>query len=495
MLKRIASDAFVYGIGIVASRFAYILLLPLYLRWFSLAEYGLLELLLTTGSILLLVCDLQIVSGVLREYYEARASGSSRGLLGTALTLYLINTSAWVAVGCLVFARWGNLLGGTIHWIHVIPLLAVILPSQLMTLCQVVLRLESRKYAFIIFSFLDLSTSALLSVIFVQRMHWGIAGVLWGMAVSKIVWVTVVVGMLRKSFGLRPELALAKRILKYGIPMVPGSLAQWAQSYSSRFLLAALLTLSDVALFSLAARLTSLIALVDLAFRQAWEPHVMRLFGVRDSEPTISRVYKAYLFGMFAVCTTVAFIGPCAVGIFAGRRYGPSTPLFGFLAYASLWNGSAGILSSGNSWERKTYWNGLGVLIGVIVNIAIVLFSARHLGLFGVGVATLVGSMCAVGVTFVTAQRNHPIPFRLRSIGMAAGASIVLAFFSYAIHASRWFHTLTSFEQIGLSVAIVGIVLPCFFVLGGGMDRYRTSGGIPGGGAWLLRSVLSVVRK
>src|ERR1017187_4099548 len=97
MVRKVASDSVVYGSGIVATRFVYILLLPFYLRLFTLTDYGLLELLLTTGSILLLVSDLQIVSGVLREYYEAKAERRSRTLVGTALTLHVVSATVWVA--------------------------------------------------------------------------------------------------------------------------------------------------------------------------------------------------------------------------------------------------------------------------------------------------------------------------------------------------------------------------------------------------------------
>lgn len=220
----------------------------------------------------------------------------------------------------------------------------------------------------------------------------------------------------------------------------------------------------------------------------------MRVFGETNGEVALSRAYKVYLYGMFLFCTIVAFAGPCTVGLIAGKRYVPAGSFIGFLAYASLWNGSSGILSSGNSWERKTYWNGLGVLTGVVLNVGIVWLFSRRLGLPGVGAAALIASLGAVGVTFTTAQRNHPIPYDKAEILGVAGASLALGYLSYAIYASHWFKGLSAIGQLGISVSAPLVVLALVAAMALKMLRSARLGELPTSRPAASDAVLSVGR-
>ena len=473
LLRGLVGESALYGLGAVASRFVEFLLIPLYTHLFTPAEYGLLEVLLTTSAILFVVSELQIVSGVARGYYEAEARGSLPALLGTALSLYLVNSLAWAALGVGALLLAGDRTG--ISWTLLVPVLAVLLPRQLFALLQLLLRFERRPREFVAFSLLDVATSAGVSVLLITVFDLGIAGALWGLVVSKALWSGV--GLARRRLSPRGyDRASAREVLGYGMPLVPAVLAKWGQNYANRYVLLAQLSLIDVGFFSLAVRLAGVVAIADTAFRQAWDPLAARMFGETGREPVFARTLHHYLAAGFCLCTPLALFGMPLVTLVAGSRYAAAGALLGFLAFGLLWNGAANVLAAGNAWERRTYWNALGFGAGVVVNLVLLLWAAPRWGLLAAGATYLLGALLAAAVVLVTAQRHHPIPYRsLYLLGAAAGSAL-LAAAGYLLNAPGALGGWTPAARLATQALLTVVV-----VVPAGLVLLRELGGLPRG--------------
>ena len=470
LLRSLMSDSALYGVGAIASRFVEFLLIPLYTRMFTPAEYGLLDLLLTTSAVLFVVSELQIVSGVARGYYEAEQKGRLPQLIGTALALYFVNALAWAALGAGAFALAGADLGAGVGWGLVVPVLAVLLPRQVFGLLQLVLRFERRPREFVALSLADVVTSGALSLLLIVGLDLGIAGALWGLAASKALWSLVALAR-RRRLGWGVVGAAARAVLGYGVPLVPAVLAKWGQNYANRYLLLAQLSLFDVGLFGLAVRLAAVVAIADTAFRQAWDPMAAKMFGEEGREPVFARTLHLYLAAAFCVCTVLAAFGRDIVALVSGREYAGAGTLVGFLAFGLLWNGAANLLASGNAWARRTYWNALGFGAGVAVNLGLLAWAAPRWGLLAAGATYLAGALVAAALVTATAQRHHPIPYRLGWIAAAAAASVAVSLAAYRLNApgGGWTAGGRLAAQSGLTLAVVAPVALVLLRRGGGL--------------------------
>jgi O-antigen/teichoic acid export membrane protein len=230
--------------------------------------------------------------------------------------------------------------------------------------------------------------------------------------------------MRRGLYGWTYDRRRARELLAYGLPLVPAVLSKWGQNYANRYVLALSLSLADLGVFSVAARLAAVVAVLDTAFRFAWDPMMMGLFEEEGSEPVFDRVLAVYLAGMSALCAALAFAGSPVVRLAAGPGYEAAGPLLGFLGFGLLWNGVTGIVGAGNAWARRTYWNTLGFVLGGALNLGALAWAAPRWGLAAAGLAYVAGSMLSCAVIYHTAQRSHPIPFRLLPLLAAAAGSV-----------------------------------------------------------------------
>lgn len=428
--RAIFKDTLIYGLTGTGSRLVMVLLVPLYTRAFAPADYGRLELLLITSTVVVLLSGLQIESGIARSYYIARSSGRDRELIGTGLTLYFVSVSVWMGALALVFHRWLNGQEG-ISWAHMAPVLAALLPTQIVGLWLLLLRLERRPWAFAILSMGDVLTNVGGSILAVVILQKGIPGVLWSLCISKLVWAVIGMRLPTKQYYPSWSSPYAREILAYGIPLVPAVLSKWIQLQADRFILAAILTMADLGIFSLAVRIAAIVAFLETTFRSAWLPYAFEWMDHPESRRKFRYILDFYLVGMFGICAALSAGAWIVVRIFAPESYLSAARLVGFLAMGALWNGALQIMSVGLQAVRKTYWGVVGYSIGGAVHLIALWFAASRWGVVAAGMTFLVGAIVTAMTILVIAQRLFFIPYRSALIVLTLLLSLSLPWIFY----------------------------------------------------------------
>ena len=83
-------ESFIYGLSSALSKFSAFFTIPIYTRYLTVEEFGLLDLYITISMILYIVLEMQMQSGFMRSYYEKQKENNLDELLGTVLKYYFI---------------------------------------------------------------------------------------------------------------------------------------------------------------------------------------------------------------------------------------------------------------------------------------------------------------------------------------------------------------------------------------------------------------------
>ena len=103
VMRRLASDTVVYGLGSVASQAVAFLLLPLYTRYLTPADYGTLALVGAAGNVLPLIAALGIHSGLTRVFFFYADPDDRDAVVATGLAFGIVS-SILVAISLFLFA-------------------------------------------------------------------------------------------------------------------------------------------------------------------------------------------------------------------------------------------------------------------------------------------------------------------------------------------------------------------------------------------------------
>jgi len=458
MRQQWVKEGFIYGLTAALSRFMGVFLAPIYTRFLTTEKYGLLDLAITVGAILIILAETQTASAFSRSYFESKERGDRNVLAGTLLTYYAVgHIVLWV----VMWALWGKLLQYLpgFHSGLMVPIILGVLPTQILDLVKMLLRLEHQARTFLFLSLGQVVLGAVWGITAVVLFHAGVPGILWAHAGSKILFAGISLFLLYRLIGISPGLKYLRELLAYGLPLVPAVLGNWVQSYMSRFFIVGMLSLSVLGVYSIASKIASVFLLLIIAFRQVWGPYMMMQFVEPESEGKFAKAFNVYAFVMFVGLVFVSVVAPFLVRILAAKSYWSAVPLVAILAAAYLWDGSFNILAAGNAWSRKTYYNTLGCLVGGLLNVVLLWWGLGRFGLVAVAGAFLAGTITKALLALWTAQRTHYIPFSNTAIAIMLVITVSYSAFSYWLAVAGGLGVVeTAFISLGAGVVCIAFL-------------------------------------
>ncbi len=466
----------VYGLGGAASRFAAILLVPLYTRALPMEEYGRLELMLAIHALILIFAGLQAESSVARDYFEANQPEQRRSLIGTAVQLAFVG---WLGTTLLLAGIWSlGWFRETLTLDVLVPLALLTLPAQLLGVQQVVLRFAGQPVFFASLSFIDLASCAVFSVIYILWLDMGVAGALWGSVTGKVICVCI--AWAHKTGRELPSLSIdrawLKRVLAYGVPSIPAVLVNWLQSAGGRLLLAIALSLTDVAIASVGIKVAALYGFLVYSYRMAWEPYSVARFESVAQDPKIfTRALEWYVLLMFLVCGGTALLAPYFARLLAPPEYSQAGLVAVWFLVGQFWVGVTNIVVVGINASRRT-----GLLLpvyaaGAFIMVALLLSLAGSLGVLAAGVAFLAGAVGTAALALYFSNRFFTGRISVRLfVATALGTTAFTVPWYWML--AQYGDALASFSVQALLVLLAGLtwlLVTLALVVGLGFERGR----------------------
>ncbi len=265
------------------------LLLPLYLKYISVEEYGYLTLLNLYAMAFNVFASLQINIAASTQYFY---KGTDKLAYRSGILLVTILAASLTFIVFVLSAEKAFMLFK--NDIEFYPLGTVVLTSMALSQVQAIIFLffknEYRVREIGIFSITSTAINVLTQVLLITYFDMGIAGIVYGRLIPKVVIVTLLLIVFSKwffgkqltLFFSRKSLQYAWVALKFSIPFLPAALLQRAQTYSDRFVLEQHLSLDAVGQYAVLVTLLTIPNLIVSAILSAFKPRIMGLLELRS---------------------------------------------------------------------------------------------------------------------------------------------------------------------------------------------------------------------
>ena len=419
-LRTLGRQTLVYGLSSAAPQIVGLLTLPVIARVLTTSEYGVLEIAIVSVGLVGILADLGLSSASQRSFFDYKDAQASERRNVLTTTFVTTMTAACIVAGLVLAARApiADLLFGTSTEAAVVAWMAVLLvATQLGVFVREVLRLHFWASAYLVSSVLAAVLGGVVSVAGVTLLDGGpeamLAGAVLGAASGAAFGMVRARGRYVGRFS-RPEL---RRMLSYGIPLVPTALSVWALTFVDRLLLEHLGSLSEVGQYAMANRLASVLLLAVTAFAIAFSPFALDL---RTRDPERERAARARV--LTVLITVLALIGT-VLSVFARELLAVLAPAFedaantvGLLCLGTLLYGVASVVMLEISIARRTHIFAVYSTIGAVVNIALNVVLIPPLGTVGAGVATVAAFLVLATGYWWQAQKLTRTPYETTTV-------------------------------------------------------------------------------
>lgn len=412
-LRFLAKHSVVYGIGTMLSRVVAFLMLPLYTSQLTPFDYGVLEIIDTTITMIGLVASMGVAGAMTRFYFDFTDQRDRNRVIST--TYLLVSLTAAVIVGCCALAS-GALSEVLFDSAKFEKYFQVAFPTLLIGLIvdlgQVYLRIHQRSVLYVGISLVNLILSVALNIYFVLYAKEGVFGILLASLITKsLIAIPLTIAVLRQV-GLAFSRKLAAEMYKYSLPLIPSELASTAIGYSDRYFINHMLSTADAGIYGLAQKLGTVVhILVTSPFLLTYLPRRFEIAKQDGAQKTLASVFDYHMIVLTVVTVGLALFAREILVIMTTPAYYTAANYIPIIAFSMIilamkYHFQFGILYSKQT-KYMLHVNISSALVHVAFNAALIPF----IGLWGALTASVLAYTCSTALSWLKAQPLYRIDY------------------------------------------------------------------------------------
>jgi len=300
-VKELSGHSFYYALVWVASSAAGIILLPVYTRFLSRADYGILEILEYTNLIITIVVGAGLNVAIPRFFNDTQNDDEKRTVISSATLFGLFAGAAFCFVALFFTEGLSSIILGSLSYRELMNLNIGVFYAQLVVLLSSIGFIASKRSGtYLVYMLIKLLITIAANLYFIIFLNLGVKGMLFGNLLgNSIIAIAITVHNL-SLYGFRISRAVIVKLLKFGLPLIPANLLATIMHNADRFLIRHYGSLDDVGIYSVGYKFPFMLNAVILqSFSYIWTGATMyEIHKQHDSAYQFGRI-TTYVIGFF----------------------------------------------------------------------------------------------------------------------------------------------------------------------------------------------------
>jgi O-antigen/teichoic acid export membrane protein len=456
-IKKLLKHGSVYSLGNILNKAVGFLLIPFYTHYLTTADYGTLELLDLSVSLIGLLLNMWMNASLVRHYYEYEDSENRNEVVSTAL-IATATAAAVVSVFGLLWAR------GISHLILKSPeffrLVQVIACNLFFTCVNSVsfsyLRARQRSSSIVAMNTVSLVVGLGLNIYLLAVMKTGVIGILLGSLISNILVTTVLTVLTVRQVGIHFDWTKFRALAAFGLPLIMTSFSAFELNFADRFFLQHYSNVSTVGVYALGYKFGYMLSfLLIQPFMMIWGARMYEVAKREDAGAVFSRIAGYFTLLMCAVALGMSLVIKEVISFIAPPQFHGAYKVVPLVALSYLFYGISYYFQSGVYISKKTHYLGLMGAICAVANIGLNFLLIPRFAAMGAAWATALSFFLMAVLAYVFSQRAYHIPYALSKVLVPLGAAV--GTYCLAI--------LIDVDSVAVSLMLKGFVLLGFGIV------------------------------
>lgn len=398
--EALLSNTLVFAFGSIGSKFIMFFLLPLYTNTLTPKQYGVTELVITGSNLLIPFISLSIQDAVLR--FGLDKNNNSGEVLKNACLVLLGGTIVSVCLSPLV-----KLYGPVADWS--LYFIIIMLLNIYRTVLSLHIKAVGKMKLFAIDSILYTLLLALANIVFLLMLKMGIAGYFIAMICATLVsllFLTIMGGIVKDLINSKINKILLKQMLIFSLPMILNAVSWWINNSSDRIMLEYFISAEAVGIYSVAAKMPSLLTIITSIFAQAWVISAVNEYDTTKDTTFYKKTFSGYNFILVVFASLIILVIKPFMQVYVGSSFTSAWKYVPYLLLGAIFLSYSSFFGAIYISAKKNISVMLTTLLGASVNIILNLLLIPKIGIQGAAIATMT-SYLIIGIYRMLDSRRY----------------------------------------------------------------------------------------
>lgn len=426
-MREFIKSFFSFGLASTIERLIAFILLPIYTRYFTTTEFGVIDLTQVVLSIISIFAFLQLETALQRYYYEY--DEKEKGIFLSTIIIVITLLSLLLTVLVFIFSKEASLLiFKKAEYSNLIKVASLQLPfSNYSVLALILLRYEKKNVRFTAMILIKVFLTVLFICLFVIWQKQGIYGVFYAQLVSLSVSSILLFFSVKEFTIFQLSYEFLKRSINYAIPQFPARIGSVLLSYANRFFMVGYLTIASIGIYSFSLKLATIVQLVYTTFVLAWAPFMHEQQKNPEHKKIFAYILLVVAGPVFLLVSIVSIFSKEIVQTIASKQFFSAYHYLGGLClYFSLLIFKE-IVDIGPKYTEKTRYLTYTFFLSVIANITSLYFLIKLYGLYGVVYSMLFTNVVLLVSSWIISNKLYHISHNIYKFILMAVPAFALA--------------------------------------------------------------------
>lgn len=382
-------------IGNLLSKIMVFFFFPFYTSILSTSEYAIADLITATVNLLYPIASLSIASSVLRYCLDGEHS-----------KIDVYSVSFWIDILGLALT--------TILLIVIVPvsklpnykyyLIAYLICYSINSLLLQYAKGCEKVIVFASAGCINTLTLIVCNLLFLLAFKYGINGYLYSMIISQgVSAIYIIIGCRAAPKGISTlslNKDLAKEMLTYSIPLIPGAFSWWLNASADRYFMSWFRPIEELGLYSVASKIPGIQFMIMSALMGAWEISAVERFRAEENRKFFSLMLTKYSNFLVIICSTICIITKPTAYVLYQKDFFEAWRFVPYLSVASVFEILSLFVGTIFTAAKKTKMIFVTTTIGAVSNVVLNVILIPRFGGFGAAIATAVSFFVVYEVRF-----------------------------------------------------------------------------------------------
>ena len=398
----LSKNILLFSISSFGQKILAFLLVPLYTSVLSTADYGTVDLITTTVSILVPVFTINISEGVLRftlkdkdnkDYFSYGIYMTIKAALILLVLLFLLSIIP-VEYSFKKYYAWMYL---------------IFIANCIYSLFQNCLRAVDKVPIMVFSSLLNTVVMLVSNIILLVYIKIGITGyfvsMFLGIMAANIymLFKGKLVRCITLDFKNNPK--MKKECISYCFPTIFTALAWWINSSLDKYFVTGMLGVSENGIYSVSYKIPTILGVFQNIFSQAWMLSAINEYDADDSDGFFGKTYEMYNSLMIFCCEGIMIFNILLSRILYAKDFFVAWKYVPLLLLSSLFSALSGYLGSIFSAVKDTKIAAKTTMISALLNALLNAVLIPKFHIYGAAVATVCSYVIAWGIRYIVSKR------------------------------------------------------------------------------------------